>query len=190
MSKPIVVFVLGGPGSGKGTQSEKIVEKFGFAHFSAGDLLRAEVASGSPHGTMISEMIKAGKIVPSSVTVGLLKKAIETSPRKKILIDGFPRSAENNGAWEQQMNAVVDMRFVLFFDCPEETMLQRLLHRGETSGRTDDNIESIKKRFATFRNESIPVVEYYEKQGKVRRIDASESPETVFEKVSKFFEQL
>nr|AIW49870.1 adenylate kinase [Mastigamoeba balamuthi] len=171
MSKPIVVFVLGGPGSGKGTQSEKIVEKFGFAHFSAGDLLRAEVASGSPHGTMISEMIKAGKIVPSSVTVGLLKKAIETSPRKKILIDGFPRSAENNGAWEQQMNAVVDMRFVLFFDCPEETMLQRLLHRSGPVTRTGAHgVVQIKKRFATFRNESIPVVEYYEKQGKVRRV--------------------
>ncbi|VFQ69964.1 unnamed protein product [Cuscuta campestris] len=84
-----VVFVLGGPGSGKGTQCAKIVEHFGYTHLSAGDLLRAEIKSGSENGTMIQNMIKEGKIVPSEVTIGLLQRAIHENKNDKFLIDGF-----------------------------------------------------------------------------------------------------
>lgn len=101
--RPLVVFVLGGPGSGKGTQSAKLVSDFGFVHLSAGDLLREEVNSGSKNGDMIATMIKNGEIVPSVVTVNLLKTAIEKSGKDRFLVDGFPRNEENNSSWEDNV---------------------------------------------------------------------------------------
>ncbi|KAG4203600.1 hypothetical protein ERO13_A05G409800v2 [Gossypium hirsutum] len=97
---PKVVFVLGGPGSGKGTQCEKIVQHFGYTHLSAGDLLRAEKNSGSENGIMIQNMMNEGKIVPSEVTIKLLQKAMLDSGNDKFLIDGFPRNEENRAAFE------------------------------------------------------------------------------------------
>jgi UMP-CMP kinase len=191
-NKPTVVFVLGGPGSGKGTMCARIVENFGFVHLSAGDLLREEQASGSPNGAMISEMIKQGKIVPSEVTVGLLKKAMfERNPGKtKFLIDGFPRNEENNSRWEEQLSSQVELAFIMMLECPEEVMQARLLKRGETSGRADDNIETIKKRFRTYVEQTLPVLAYYEKQGKVRKIAADRTIEEVYADVSKVFSAL
>ncbi len=179
-----IYFVLGGPGSGKGTQCAKLVEKFGFAHFSAGDLLRAEVKSGSEQGVMIEEMIKEGKIVPGEITINLLKNAISSCNAEGVLIDGFPRKLAQAGAFEKDVS---DFEFVLFMDCPEKVMEERLLKRGQTSGRSDDNEATIRKRFRTFVETSMPVVEYFEAKGKVRRIDATQSVEEVFEQVLKLF---
>ena len=97
---PTVVFVLGGPGAGKGTQCSNIVNDFGFVHLSAGDLLRAHMKSGSEDGNMVAEMIKNGQIVPSVVTVRLLLDAMKASSKERFLIDGFPRNKENRDAWE------------------------------------------------------------------------------------------
>ncbi|KAK6140592.1 hypothetical protein DH2020_025675 [Rehmannia glutinosa] len=127
--KVSVVFVLGGPGSGKGTQCANIVEHFGYTHLSAGDLLRAEIKSGSENGTMIQNMIKEGKIVPSEVTIKLLQRAIEENGNDKFLIDGFPRNEENRAAFEAVTG--IEPEFVLFFDCSEEEMERRLLCRNQ-----------------------------------------------------------
>eukprot|EP01116_Phalansterium_solitarium_P006336 TRINITY_DN1863_c0_g1_i1.p1 TRINITY_DN1863_c0_g1~~TRINITY_DN1863_c0_g1_i1.p1 ORF type:complete len:289 (-),score=45.08 TRINITY_DN1863_c0_g1_i1:95-961(-) len=185
--KPQVIFVLGGPGSGKGTQCANIVEHYGFVHLSAGDLLRAEKDSGSPDGAMISQMIKDGQIVPSSVTINLLYKAMMKSGKQHFLIDGFPRNAENNDNWINLLGEKVDFQFVLFFDCPEAVMEQRLLKRGETSGRSDDNIESIKKRFRTYIESTIPVVESYADRGLAVQIDATRPIDEVWEDVAEAF---
>ncbi|KAL2319366.1 hypothetical protein Fmac_028335 [Flemingia macrophylla] len=126
---PTVVFVLGGPGSGKGTQCANIVENFGYIHLSAGDLLREEIKSGSENGTMIQNMIKEGKIVPSEVTITLLQRAMEKSGKNKFLIDGFPRNEENRAAFEKVTG--IEPAFVLYFDCPEEEMERRLLSRNQ-----------------------------------------------------------
>lgn len=178
-----VVFVLGGPGSGKGTQCEKIVENYGFTHLSAGDLLRAELKSGSENGTMIDNMIKEGKIVPSEVTVKLLQKAMQESENDKFLIDGFPRNEENRAAFENVTG--IQPEFILFFHCPEEEMLRRILNRNQ--GRVDDNVETITKRFRVFVESSLPVVNYYDSKGKVRKIDAVKTKEEVFENIKLFF---
>ena len=188
--KPLVAFVLGGPGAGKGTVCAKIVAEFGFVHLSAGDLLRAEQNSGSKHGEMIKTMITEGKIVPSEVTVGLLEKAMDSSTTKKFLIDGFPRNHENNASWEAQMGEKVDLAFVLMMDCPEEVMQARLLKRGETSGRDDDNLASIKKRFTTYEQQTLPVLEYYGSKGKLRKVSADRPPEEVYADVAALFKQL
>ena len=129
-SKPVVVFVLGGPGAGKGTQCGKIVDEYKYAHLSAGDLLRAERKSGSENGQMIDEYIKEGKIVPVEVTVKLLMDAIEASGGQRFLVDGFPRNANNLAGWHRVVGDSLDVAGVLLYDCPEEVMEARLLERG------------------------------------------------------------
>ncbi|KAI5966550.1 URA6 [Candida pseudojiufengensis] len=166
-----VVFVLGGPGSGKGTQCDILVREKGFTHLSAGDLLRAEQKRpNSKYGELIAKCIKEGSIVPQEVTVELLKNAIKSNYNKgqvKFLIDGFPRKMDQALTFE---NRIAKSALTIFFECPEKIMLERLLNRGKTSGRADDNIESIKKRFKTFIDTSMPVVDYFEKQGKVVKV--------------------
>jgi len=181
------VFVLGGPGSGKGTQCTRIKERFGYVHLSAGDLLRAEKESGSETAEMINSFIKEGKIVPAKVTVELLKKAMQASHSKKFLIDGFPRSKDNLDTWYEVMGDSVQLQMVLVFDCPEQVLEERLLDRGKTSGRSDDNISSIKKRFKTFHEQSEPVIAEFRRMGKVRIVDSVPPPAVVFKKVQRLF---
>jgi UMP-CMP kinase len=207
-----VIFVLGGPGSGKGTQCANLVKDYGFGHLSAGDLLREEQdREGSEFGELIKDYIKEGKIVPMEVTIQLLENAmkakIQTDGVKMFLIDGtfqfqfiptsrleanetvilgFPRKLDQAHAFER---SVVPSKFTLFFDCSEEVMQERLLNRGKTSGRSDDNIESIKKRFRTFVETSMPVVNEFEEQGRVVKVNAERSPEDVYKDVQQKFKE-
>ncbi|KAG5363402.1 Uridylate kinase [Yarrowia sp. B02] len=179
-----VIFVLGGPGAGKGTQCAKLVDEYGFVHLSAGDLLRAEqTRPNSQYGKLIADCIKAGSIVPQEVTIGLLKNAMKESVaegKTRFLVDGFPRKMDQALKFEED---VAVSKFTLFFECPEEVMLKRLLKRGETSGRTDDNIESIRKRFVTFIETSMPVVDYFETQDRVVVVDCKQDPDVVYSNV-------
>lgn len=186
-----VVFVLGGPGAGKGTQCELVEKNFkGWAHLSAGDLLRAERKQGGALGNAINAKIAAGQLVPAEITVGCLEKAMLQAYRHngthKFLIDGFPRNQDNVNVWQQQMPHH-DVTCILYFDCPEEVLVGRLLERGQTSGRSDDNLDVIRKRFKTFQQESYPIVEFYESQGKVERIRSDQSVEQVYAKVETLF---
>ncbi|KDP31410.1 hypothetical protein JCGZ_11786 [Jatropha curcas] len=181
-----VIFVLGGPGSGKGTQCPKIVEHFGFTHLCAGELLQAEVESGSENGEMIQNFKKEGKIVPSEVTVKLLQQAMQQSGKKKFLIDGFPRNEENRTAFENIIKIEPDL--VLFFDCPEEVLTKRLLSRNQ--GRVDDNIDTIQKRLKVYFQSTLPVINYYSSKGKVQKIDAQKCIDEVFEDVKSVFSKL
>ncbi|XP_031710707.1 UMP-CMP kinase [Anarrhichthys ocellatus] len=186
MMKPQVVFVLGGPGAGKGTQCSKIVENYSYTHLSAGDLLRAERGrEGSEFGQLIDSYIKEGSIVPVEITINLLRKAMEESMHKddkrfRFLIDGFPRNEDNLTGWNTVMVDKADVKFVLFFDCSNEVCIDRCLERGKSSGRTDDNRESLEKRIQTYLQSTRPIIELYEKQGKVRTVDASHSLDKVF----------
>lgn len=137
--KPTVIFVLGGPGTsrfdrdtiksdiktigaGKGTQCQRIVDEYGYAHVSAGDCLRAERNSNSADAQLINQYIQEGKIVPVEITVRLLKKAMDASGKKKFLIDGFPRNLDNVNGWFDVIGETVHVAFVLFLDCPEHVM--------------------------------------------------------------------
>lgn len=187
-----VVFVLGGPGAGKGTQCENLTKDYGFVHLSAGDLLRAEQKrEGSKYGELINNYIKDGLIVPMEVTIALLeqamKEAIKEGKGSRFLIDGFPRKMDQAVKFEE---VVVPSKLVLFFECPEEVMLKRLLKRGENSGRVDDNIESIRKRFVVFTETSMPVVEAYEKQDKVKKISCDQPVEQVYQHVKAIFDDM
>ncbi|ODV80899.1 UMP-CMP kinase [Suhomyces tanzawaensis NRRL Y-17324] len=179
-----VIYVLGGPGAGKGTQCANLVKDHGFIHLSAGDLLRAEQnRPGSKYGELIARYIKEGTIVPQEVTLALLEQSIKheyAKGFKKFLVDGFPRKMDQAISFEEQ---IARSSFTLFFECPEQVMLKRLLERGKTSGRADDNIESIKKRFRTFVETSMPVVDYFEKQGKVVKVSCDKPVDEVYAQV-------
>ncbi|XP_022915048.1 UMP-CMP kinase [Onthophagus taurus] len=182
---PKVVFVLGGPGAGKGTQCQNIVRDFGFVHLSAGDLLREERANpNSQYGELIENYIREGKIVPVDITCSLLERAMEESGKERFLIDGFPRNQDNLEGWNRRVASKVQLLMVLFFDCPIEICTERCLNRGAAgSGRSDDNLESLKKRFNTYQVETKPIIDYYQKMNLVRRLDASLSPDEVFNQV-------
>lgn len=179
-----VVFILGGPGSGKGTQCTRIAKDFGFAHVCAGDLLRKEQDNpDSKYGNLIKHSIKEGLILPHEITISLLKTAIEKAyleGRKNMVVDGFPRKMDQAIIFEKE---IAPCKLVLFFECSESIMLERLLDRSKTSGRTDDNVESIQKRFKTFIDTTIPVVKYFEEQNKVVKVRSDQPVEEVYKTV-------
>ncbi|XP_068604619.1 UMP-CMP kinase [Brachionichthys hirsutus] len=195
MMKPQVVFVLGGPGAGKGTQCSRIVEHYDYTHLSAGDLLREEQArEGSEYGKLIAGCIKEGSIVPVHITIKLLWKAMEETMKKDerkfhFLIDGFPRNEDNLQGWNSTMDEKALVKFVLFFDCNREVCIERCLERGKSSGRTDDNRDSLEKRIKTYLKSTRPIIELYEKLGKVHSVDASLGVEEVFTKVKAIFDK-
>ncbi|XP_033731673.1 uncharacterized protein LOC117321300 isoform X2 [Pecten maximus] len=182
-----VIFVVGGPGSGKGTQCAKIVEKYGFCHLSSGDLLRAEVSSGSDRGKRLNEIMEKGELVTLDEVLALLRNAMEAkiSTSKCFLIDGYPRELEQGTRFE---NEIVDCTNVVYFEVPDETMTERLLERGKTSGRVDDNEETIKKRLETFHNQTKPVVDHYASKDKVVKIVATGTVDEIFAEVQKFMD--
>ncbi|CAD8178010.1 unnamed protein product [Paramecium octaurelia] len=184
--KAEVIFILGGPGSGKGTQCEKMVKDYCFLHISTGDLLRAERQKGGPDAEELENIMREGKLVPSDTLVKLIKKEIESFGNTgRYILDGFPRSQDNWESWTRIIGNSVNARFLLMFECSEAVMEQRLLKRGETSGRADDNAETIKKRFATFMNETQPVVAAFEKKNMVVKVSAEATPDEVYENVKK-----
>ncbi|KAH9498984.1 Adenylate kinase isoenzyme 5 [Bulinus truncatus] len=184
-----VVFVVGGPGSGKGTQCDLIVQKYGYTHLSSGDLLRAEVQSGSERGKHLTEIMQRGELVPLDTVLQLLKEAMlkKVVSSKGFLIDGYPRELEQGTRFE---NEICSPQFVLYFDVSDETMTQRLLGRAETSGRADDNAETIKQRLVTFHDITSPVIEHYTKQQKVKRVSAEAGRDEVFAEVQKIFDEI
>merc|ERR1712018_817325 len=155
-----VIWVLGGPGCGKGTQCDKIVAKYGFTHLSSGDLLRDEVKSGSEMGKQLNAVMEKGDLVPLFVVLDLMAEAMikKLDGSKGFLIDGYPREVAQGEEFEK---AIAPCKHILYFEVSDATMTQRLLKRAETSGRADDNEATIKKRLVTFHQHSEPVIKHY-----------------------------
>jgi len=195
MGLPKVVFVLGGPGAGKGTACEYLVSEHGMAHLSAGDLLRAErKREGSEYGELIENCIVAGNIVPVEITCKLLENAMNkimaesNGDQDRFLIDGFPRNLDNLQGWTKQMEGKTEDKFVLFLNCPLQVCEQRIMERGKTSGRSDDNLDSLRKRFATYESSTKGIIEHYRVLGKVKEVDSTVSKEKVAAAVAKIIE--
>jgi adenylate kinase len=177
-----IIFVVGGPGSGKGTQCERIVQKYGYTHLSTGDLLREAVQSKSERGEQLNALMKEGKLVPIEVVLDLLKEnMLKNSEKSKgFLIDGYPREVAQAKKFEEM---IAPCSLVLYVKASDDTMTKRLLHRGQTSGRVDDNAETIKNRLQTFHNQTLPVLDLYQKQGKVAEVNSELGPDDVFNEV-------
>ncbi|MFN2378337.1 MAG: nucleoside monophosphate kinase [Candidatus Binatia bacterium] len=182
--QPNVVFVLGGPGAGKGTMCELAEIQLGWTHLSTGDLLRAEQETGGPTTEIIKDYIAAGKLVPNEIVVRLLKDAMErtirTTGRTNFLIDGFPRSLSNLEAWYEVCGRKAELPTMLYLECPFEVLEQRILGRARYSGRADDNVEAMKLRFDSFKAETLPTVQLFRSKGRCVDIDTSQDRETVY----------
>ncbi|MEJ6603829.1 MAG: nucleoside monophosphate kinase [Verrucomicrobiia bacterium] len=182
--KPNIVFVLGGPGTGKGTMCELVECQLGWTHLSTGDLLRAEHQAGGPNADTIQEFIDAGKLVPNDITVTLLKhameKAIRTTGKKNFLVDGFPRSLNNMEGWYEIFGREAELPKMLYFECPYPVLEKRISGRAKWTGRSDDNIESVKLRFDTFKAETLPTVELFQSKNKCVEIDTSQDRQAVY----------
>ncbi|MDB2686650.1 nucleoside monophosphate kinase [Mariniblastus sp.] len=185
--EPNVVFVLGGPGAGKGTMCKVAESQLGWVHLSTGDLLRAELEAGGPASATIQEYVDGGKLVPNEIVVGLLKTKMEwitrTTGKRNFLLDGFPRSLSNLEVWHSIFGEQDELPKMLYFECPYDVLEKRILGRAKHSGRTDDNVESIKLRFDTFKAETLPTVELFRKRGRCVELDTSVKRPVVYELV-------
>ena len=185
--KPRIVFVIGGPGCGKGTQCKRIVQNFKYQSFSTGDLLRQYVKDKKDGYEEIDNQMKEGKLISSSTLMKVLKEYILNSRNKKILVDGYPRNQENVDVWEKEMKDLVEVKGALYIEVSNEEMKKRLLGRNE--GRADDNEETIKKRLDTFEKETKPIVDYFEKQGNLIKIDGMKTVDEISKEIGDKFKE-
>lgn len=185
--EPNIVFVLGGPGAGKGTMCELAESQLGWTHLSTGELLRAEQETDSPHAQQVKELLAAGKLAPNDLIVDLLTKAMENATRStgktNFLLDGFPRRLGNLEAWYDVFGRDIELPKMLYLECPYDVLEKRILGRAKYTGRSDDNIESIKVRFDTFKTETLPIVELFRSKQKCVEIDTSQDRQAVYELV-------
>ena len=162
------IVIFGAPGSGKGTQSERIVEKFGIDHISTGDVLRAEIAAGSELGKSAKALIDNGQLIPDAMMVDILAAKLDTFVDSKgVIFDGFPRTIAQAEALKVMLNERgQDVTAMIELDVPEDELMTRLLKRGQLSGRADDNEETIKKRLVVYNEQTSPLKEWYKNEGK------------------------
>ena len=180
-----VIFVIGPPGVGKNTQCYKLVEKYNFIHFSTGDLLRAEISKGTEDGKLIKSIMSQGKYVPVKITCNLIKKAMNNYSKDKIfLIDGYPRNQENIDGWMEIFGNNYKLITSIILDCDEKVLENRLIERAKSSGRIDDNIETIQKRFKTHLEESKPIEKKLKLLGPFIEINGDNSINEVFNQIS------
>lgn len=164
--KNIVIF--GAPGSGKGTQSALLVEKYGFKHISTGDVLRAEIKNGTELGKTAQAFIDKGQLIPDTLMIDILAATYDAlQPCDGVIFDGFPRTIPQAEALKVMLaERGTEVAGMLELDVPDEMLTERLINRGKTSGRADDNEETIKKRLTVYNEQTAPLIEWYEKEGK------------------------
>jgi adenylate kinase len=182
------IILFGPPGSGKGTQSEKLIQQYGFKHLSTGDLLRSEIANQTALGLEAKKVMDKGELVPDEVVIGMISSAIDAnSDVNGFLFDGFPRTAAQAEALDKLLalkNAPIAVMLAL--EVSEEELITRLMKRGETSGRSDDtNIETIKARIAEYHKKTTAVADYYHQFEKVASVKGEGSIEGIFEALCK-----
>ena len=163
--KNIVIF--GAPGSGKGTQSDMMIEKYGLNHISTGDVLRAEIKKGTELGKTAASFIDNGQLIPDDLMVSILASVYDSfGDHKGVIFDGFPRTIPQAEALKKMLNERGDkVAAMIELDVPEDELMKRLLLRGQQSGRADDNEETIKKRLIVDHSQTQPLIEWYKKEG-------------------------
>jgi adenylate kinase len=185
------LILFGPPGSGKGTQSEKIVKKFGLIHLSTGDLLRQEIADKTPLGLEAKNFMDKGQLVPDEVVIGMIDSSLEKHPNAKgFLFDGFPRTVAQAEALDKLLALKkTSICKVAALEVDEEELVKRLLKRGENSGRPDDkNEDVIRKRFAVYKSDTAPVAEYYKQHDKFETIKGVGTIDDIFDALSNCIE--
>ncbi|MEG1546419.1 MAG: adenylate kinase [Bacteroides sp.] len=186
------IVIFGAPGSGKGTQSERIVEKFGINHISTGDMLRAEIKNETELGKIAKGFIDEGQLIPDELMISILASVLDSSKESKgAIFDGFPRTIAQAEALKVMLNERnQDVSVMLDLDVPEEELIDRLIKRGQDSGRADDNMETIKKRLVVYNTQTSPLKDYYKKEKRYQHIHGSGSMESIFANIVAAVEKL
>ncbi len=183
----INVIIFGSPGSGKGTQSEKLVEYFDFEHVSTGELLRREIHADNSLGRTAKGFIDKGQLVPDELIIDIIDELlIDRSPCSGIIFDGFPRTIAQAEALDRLLarrNAKVDI--VLNLNVPEEMLISRLLNRGKDSGRSDDNMKTISNRLKVYYEQTAPLADYYRKAGTLCDINGTGTVDGIADEIRK-----
>jgi adenylate kinase len=177
------ILLIGPPGSGKGTQGQRLSERLGLDHIAAGDLLRAEVAAGTPLGRQAAVLMQRGELVPDEVIIELvLPRVIAAAHAQGYLLDGFPRSvAQAEAVRHRAADEGAAPDGVLYLDVPRDELVRRILARSEIEGRPDDNEQTVANRLRVFAEATEPMVEHYRGRGLLHVIDATGTPDQVTE---------
>lgn len=189
--KNIVIF--GAPGAGKGTQSDKMIEKYGFGHISTGDVLRAEIKNGTELGKTAKEYIDNGQLIPDALMIDILASVYDQfgKDHKGVIFDGFPRTTPQAEALKVMLaerNHSIAAMIELFV--PEYELMKRLLLRGEQSGRSDDNEETIKKRLNVYQTQTSPLIDWYKKEGVHHHVEGLGTIDEIFGRIESVIDNL
>jgi len=182
------LILFGPPGSGKGTQSEKLIEKYKFKHLSTGDLLRSEIAHQTPLGMEAKSLMDKGQLVPDEVVIGMISTALDANRNVNgFLFDGFPRTTAQAEALDKLLEFnKTNIGAVLFLQVPEEELISRMVNRAKTSGRSDDADENVqRKRLEVYSRDTLPVANHYRKSDKVVEIEGVGSVDDIFQSLCK-----
>ncbi|MBL7728840.1 MAG: adenylate kinase [Dinghuibacter sp.] len=180
------IVLFGPPGSGKGTQSEKLIAQYGLKHLSTGDLLRSEIAAQTPLGLEAKTIMDKGQLVPDEVVIGMISAALDANPQVRgFLFDGFPRTVAQAEALDKLLELKgTQINIMLALEVGEEELVKRLLNRGLTSGRSDDTNEGvIRSRITEYESKTAVVAGYYQKAGKMKNIPGVGSIEEIFSRL-------
>lgn len=186
------IVIFGAPGSGKGTQSEKIVEKYGINHISTGDVLRSEIKNGTELGKTAKGYIDQGQLIPDTLMIDILANVLDGFQESKgVIFDGFPRTIAQAEALKQMLaERGQAVNIMLDLNVPEEELMTRLIKRGQASGRADDNEETIKKRLIVYHNQTAPLIDWYKAEGLHRHINGTGELEDIASEIYKAIEQV
>lgn len=181
------IVIFGAPGSGKGTQSERIVEKYGINHISTGDVLRAEIKNGTELGKTAKSYIDQGQLIPDELMIDILANVFDSfKDSKGVIFDGFPRTIAQAEALKSMLaERGQEVNIMLDLDVPEDELMTRLIKRGKDSGRADDNEETIKKRLVVYHSQTSPLIDWYKQDGKYQHIKGQGLLEEIFSEVCK-----
>ena len=182
------LILFGPPGSGKGTQSEKLIEKYGLMHLATGNILREELANQTELGLSAKRYMDKGQLVPDEVVIGMIRSAIEHNPQVKgFLFDGFPRTVAQSVALDNLLKEKgAQINLLLALEVGEDELIDRLINRGKTSGRTDDiNENIIRARITEYENKTSPVAGHYQQMGKVVKVKGEGTIDEIFSSLSK-----
>lgn len=186
------VIVFGAPGSGKGTQSEKLIKEYGLHHISTGEVLRDHIARGTELGKVADSYISKGQLIPDDLMVKVLADVLDNNPEltaKGVIFDGFPRTIPQAKALKQMLaERNTRINAVIGLEVAEEDLVERMLRRGLESGRSDDNIDTIRQRLDVYHKQTSPLREYYLNEGKYLPVDGNRTVEEIFDDIKKQLE--
>ena len=186
------IVIFGAPGSGKGTQSERIVEKYGINHISTGDVLRAEIKNGTELGKTAKGYIDQGQLIPDELMIDILASVFDSfKDSKGVIFDGFPRTIAQAEALKKMLaERGQDVSVMLDLEVPEDQLMVRLIKRGKDSGRADDNEETIKKRLHVYHSQTSPLIDWYKNEKKYQHINGLGTMDGIFADICEAVDKL